>query len=74
MRGFSPEAVVEGIFGGDHSDVDRSLFPDTIFRQKIIQLIHQLTKLLRPLEDVIHQAERHVLHGCTPVHQLLHSL
>jgi len=49
------EAVIHSLFGGDDTDTDGPLFPDSVSSHDLLDLIHSSRELGRPLVDIFQQ-------------------
>ena len=54
-------AIVDGILGGDDTDVDSSLFPKSVVSYEILHLVQSLAEFSDELVDVVQETNRNVL-------------
>lgn len=58
-----PEAIAESFVSGNDTDILRPLHPYPVVREQVIHFIDSLTKLSRPVIDVVQQTDRKVLYS-----------
>jgi hypothetical protein len=54
------EAIVHGVFGRHNANVNKTLLPDAVPGEQLLNLIDPRGKVVDEVVDVVHQANRHV--------------